>query len=88
MQGGDLVSMFEDAYLSMLKNAHTGYATKSTLDLIRHLYLHCCRISATYMSVNEENLCFLYNMEDPLQGVIKILSECTNFIVAEVEPVT
>ena len=33
-----LVSVFKGAYLSPLNNSYTGYATKTTLALLTHLY--------------------------------------------------
>ena len=33
-----LVSSFHDPYLSTLKKLYTGYATKTKMDLIQHLY--------------------------------------------------
>ena len=83
-----LVSVFEDPYLSTLKNAYTGYATKTTLELVQNLYLHYACISATDMSKSDEWLRSPYNAEDPLGGIIERLNKCTDFAAAASEPVS
>ena len=42
-----LLAVFNDPYLAMLKNEYTGYETRSTMELIKHLYKHYARISST-----------------------------------------
>ena len=65
-----LVSVFEDAYLSTLKNTYTGYATNTTLELITHLYYHYARISSTEMLDDDKNLRSSYNVGGALEGII------------------
>ena len=52
-----LVSDLNNPYLSTLKNSYTWYVTKTTLDLIHHIYSHYACISATYISANDEKIC-------------------------------
>ena len=33
-----LITVFGDPYLFTMKNKYTSYATRSTMDLIKHLY--------------------------------------------------
>ena len=65
-----ILSTFNDPDLFMLKNMYTWYVTNTTLELIQHIYTHYARISVTYMSVNDECLQSLYNVEEPLKGII------------------
>ena len=51
-----LISVFQDVYLSTLKKLDTGYVTKSTLAILMHLYYNYARISATDMAANNERL--------------------------------
>ena len=50
------ISIFEDPYLSTLKNPYTGYATKTTMELVQKIYLHYARISDTEMSGKDERI--------------------------------
>ena len=54
---------------------YTGYATKTTLDLIQNLYSHYDCISATDMSDNNEQFLFPYNAEELLEGLIERLNK-------------
>ena len=49
-----LLTVFDDPYMSTLKNGYTGYAKRSTMDLITHLYKKYARISPLYMAANDE----------------------------------
>ena len=76
-----LVSAFDDSYLSTLKNVYIRYATKTTLELVDYLYSYFDRISATYMSANDKRLRFLFKWilciveeAEPLEGLIDILN--------------
>ena len=69
-----IVSVFKDTYLSMLKSAYTWYATKTPLSLTTHLYSQYVCIPATDMFVNDKNIRYHYNAEEPLKGIIKILN--------------
>ena len=40
-----LLAVFGDPYLVTLKNGYTRYATRSTMDLLTHLYKNYARIS-------------------------------------------
>ena len=51
-----LLAVFDDPYLSTLKNEYTGYATRSTMDIITHLYEHYTRISLSDMAANNDIL--------------------------------
>ena len=82
-----LASSFDDPYLSTLENGYMGYATKTTLELIKHLYSHYAHISATYMSDNYERLLSPYNAEEPFEGLTERLNKCTDFAVEASEPV-
>ena len=83
-----LVSVFNDPYLSMLKIVYTGYSFKKTLDHIQHLYSHYARISRTDMSYNDENICSPYNAEEPLKGLINSFNGCTDLSVVARNPVS
>ena len=45
-----LVSSFDNLYISMMKNTYTGCAMKTTMELIHHLYKNYAHISATDMA--------------------------------------
>ena len=47
---------FYKPYLSMLKKEYTGYATKTTLEIIQHIYTHYARISVIDTSANEKRI--------------------------------
>ena len=51
-----LVSVFKDSYISSLKNAYTGYATKTTFKILIHLCANYACIYATEMAANDEKL--------------------------------
>ena len=51
-----------------------GYATRSTMELLKHLYEHYTRIYFTGMTENYERLCASYIVEELLDGLIKILN--------------
>ena len=65
-----LVSILEDAYMSPLKNEYTGYNTKTTLELVTHMYSRYAQISDTEMLENDENLHYRYNAEEPPEYLI------------------
>ena len=83
-----LLAVFDDPYLFKLKNEYTGYATSSTMDLIKHLYEHYAFISPSNMVVNDERLRVSYNAEDPLESIIERLNDCADFATADGEPVS
>ena len=70
-----------------MKNEYTGYATRSTMDLLNHLYQHYAHISLTDTVANDERLQASYNSEDPLEILIKRLNECVDFATAASKPV-
>ena len=39
-------------YLSTLNNGYTGYATRSTMELLTHIYKNYARISPSDMAAN------------------------------------
>ena len=82
-----LVSAFDNPYLSSLKNLYIGYATNTTQDLIQNLYTHYSRISATYMAAYKYRLLPPYNEEEPLERLIERINDCTEFAAASSEPV-
>ena len=51
-----LLTVFDDLYLSTLKNGYTRYATRSTNDLPTYLYENYSCISLSYMAANNERL--------------------------------
>ena len=83
-----LVYVFQDAYLLTLNNAYIGYATKSTLALLTHLYLNCTHISTTYMKDNYKKLRSPYNAEEPLEILFTRLNECAELPATAVDPFT
>ena len=82
------VSSFSDPYLSKLKNVYTGYATKSTMELITHLYKNYNRISATDITENNKRIRATYNAEEPLESLVESLNECADFVTAASELVS
>ena len=83
-----IICAFNDPYLTSLRNSFTGYATKTTLETIQHLETHYYLNSATDMPFNDERLRSLYNKEEPLEGPIKRLNKCADFVAAASEPVS
>ena len=61
-----LLTDFDNPYLATLKNESTGYTTRSTMDLLNHLYQHCAHISSTNMAENDKRVRASYNAEEPL----------------------
>ena len=61
---------------------------KTTLELIQHLYTHYSRISATDMAASDGFIQFPYNAEEPLEGLIERLNDCTDFAAAASELVS
>ena len=82
-----LLAVFGDPYLVTLKNGYTRYATRSTMDLLTHLYKNYARISPSDMAANDERLRASYNAEEPLESLIESLNECADFATAAREPV-
>ena len=80
-----LLAVFEYTYLETLKNDYMGYATRSTMELIAHLYEHYTRISSADMAENDEILRAPYNTEEPLKILIDRLNECADFATAASE---
>ena len=80
--------MFEDTYLSPLKNAFTGYSRATTLSLISHLYVHYAQISATELAKNDMNLWETYNSDEPLEILHTRLNGCVDYTTAVGEPIT
>ena len=66
----------------------TGYATKSNLALLMHLYSKYTHISANDMAANYKKLRFPYNVEESLTILVERLDECTDLSEAAVNPVT
>ena len=58
-----IISVFEDPYLSMMINVYTDFSTKTKLDIFQHLYTHYACISATDIFSNDERLQSPYNVE-------------------------
>ena len=51
-----LLAVFDNPYLSTLKNKYTRYATRSTMNLITRLYKHYACILSLEMAANDERL--------------------------------
>ena len=51
-----LLAVFNDTYLATLNNDYTGYATRSTVDIIAHIYEQYTRISSMYTLANNERI--------------------------------
>ena len=49
-----MLAVFDDLYLATFKNGYTGYATRSTMDLLIHLYKNYARISPSDIATNDE----------------------------------
>ena len=58
-----LLPVFQYTYLSSSNNMYKWYATKSTLELLTHIYASCAHISAAYIGTNNKKLWFPYNAE-------------------------
>ena len=56
-----LITSFEDTYLSSLKTAFTGYSGATALTLLSHLYVHYARILATDLADNDKKIREAYN---------------------------
>ena len=82
-----MLAVFGNPYLATLKKKYTGYATRSTMDLIAHIYEHYGRISSTDMAANEKRLRSSYSAEEPLESLIEKLNECTDLATTASEPV-
>ena len=65
-----LLVVFYDPYLATLKNKYTEYATRSTMDLIYHLYKDYSRSYSTDVAANNKRLQVSYNDEEPLKSLI------------------
>ena len=63
----------------MPKKLYIGYATKTTLELIQHMYTQYAHISAKYIASNNKILLSSYNAEELLEGLIERLNEWANF---------
>ena len=61
-----LLAVFDNPYLYTLKNEYTGYATRSTMNLLTHLYKNYAHISPLDMAANDEKLRASYNFEELL----------------------
>ena len=83
-----LVSSFNDPYISTLKNVYTGYVKKSTMELITNLYEKYARISSTDVAANNKIIRSPYNVEEPLKSLIKRLNECEDFATSVSELVS
>ena len=57
-----IISVFEDPYLSMMINVYTDFSTKTKLDIFQHLCFQYTRISTIEMSVNDNSLHSPYNL--------------------------
>ena len=83
-----LVSSFDNPYISMMKNAYTGCAIKTTMELIQHLYKNYAQISATDIAENNKRLRAPYNAEDLIESLVRGINECANFYTAARETVS
>ena len=83
-----MLTVFDDPYISTMKNEYPGYATRSTMDLIKHIYEHYARISLSDMAANDERLRGSCNADEPLESLIERLNKCTDFATAAGEPVS
>ena len=79
-----LLTAFEDTYLSPLKNAFTGYSGATTLNLISQLYAHYVRILAIDLAENNRKLQETFNLDKPLKRLYTRLNECVDYATAEV----
>ena len=62
-----LLTAFDNTYLSLLKNAFTGYSGATMIQLLIHLYAHSTKILATDLAENEKKLREAYNPDKPLK---------------------
>ena len=83
-----MTAVFDDPYLATLNNEYTGYATRSTMDIIEHIYKHYACISSMDMAANNERLRASCNTKEPLESLIKRLNEYADFTTAASEPVS
>ena len=60
-----LLTAFEDTYLSPLKNAFTGYFGSTTLRLLSHLYDNYARILAMELAKNDKKQSEPCNLNEP-----------------------
>ena len=72
----------------MMKNAYTGCAIKTTMELIQHLYKNYTQISATDIAENNERLRAPYNAEDLIKSLVRGINKCANFSTAARETVS
>ena len=61
-----MLAVFDKLYLATFKNGYTEYSTRSTMDLLTHIYKKYTCIFSSYMAANDERLRALYNAEEPL----------------------
>ena len=64
-----LLKSFDDTYFLPHKSVLTGYSGATTLQLLRNLYAHYMRISATGLTNNNKKLREVYNPNDPLESL-------------------
>ena len=83
-----LMTEFEDTYLSPLKHPFTGYFAIKMLQLILHLYDQYARISTIYLAANYANLREPFNPSNPLESLYMRLNECIDCATAAGEPIT
>ena len=56
-----------------------GYATKTAMELIQHLYANYARIYAENMASNDDLLRSPYNAEETKEGLIGRLNKYSDF---------
>ena len=71
-----------------MRNTYIRYATKTTLEILTHLYSNCTRISITDMVANDYKLRYPYNKEETLKSIIERINKCAYFTVGAVKSVT
>ena len=80
--------MFEDTYLSSLKNTFTAYSRATTLQLLSQLYDNCTRISSRDLDENDKKPREPYNPNKPLERLCSRLKNCVDYASAAGKPIT
>ena len=82
-----MLAVFDNFYLLTLNNKYTGYATRSTMEIIAYLYEKYACISSTDMAENYERLRLSYNTEELLESLTARLNKCVDFATTASEPI-
>ena len=83
-----LITAFDDIYLSGLRNRHTGFAGLTLLTMLQHLYDSYGDLTPTELEDNDERMRSAYDATEPIETLYNQIEQAVDIAEAGQQPYT